>query len=1450
MFAGLFHGTPTVMKSPLCILFLGTASVVCGATFTVTNTNNSGAGSLRQAVLDANAAAGADTIAFDTAGTFSVARTINLSSRISVTQGLTIDAPGAAGKRLTLNAGGGNAFFQFNTSGATLTVRHITFLSGSGTSAGAIDFAGSPATLTLAVDDCVFNGCVSAAAGGAINAGTGTVTMTDSTVVSCSAATDGGAIKAGTFTGTNCTFSSCVGVNGGALKADTISLTGCAIQSCTASGTGILHYTTLEAGNCAIDGCTATGAATKRILQGDHTTLRRTSLTRSTANGLFPYKSALVATDSILLESCTVSGNSSGVVLSQYARFLNCTVANNGGPLSGCLTREVATAMAGYYRWIVDEILLTMGNSIVSGNGAGVSLSFAYHSLGGNVIGAIDLDAPYYTVPGSGDLYGTTASPVDPLLQPLAAHGGVGDTHLPGTGSPALNHGVVALVATPDYASPFKDGTGGARIQGSGVDAGAVEANQSFVVTNTNDSGAGSLRQAVADAATAAEAVVTFDDTVFASGTAVITLTTPIVLANPVTLSGPDAGVKIRGGNSVGVFQATAASGTVEMQRLWVADGRAASGPGLLATGAARVVMRECYFSGNTATSGAGAVHAQGGFVSATGCLFSGNTAETSGGGGAASAGGKFHATNCTFTSNNAKVNGGAVQAFSNGEVRMVNCTVAGNTADSDANGSGDGGGIGQVGSGVFVVGNCIVASNNDSASGTVDPDLVGTFTSLGHNLISRNNGLVTPGGTPFQNGVNGDIVGTSASPAQPLLGAMAANGGLMQTMKPQTGSPCINNGAAGLLDDTAWPERPDYDARYQFREILAPDMGAVEVGEVSLVKIVAGGGAHTITEFGGEEGSVVLLRSLPTAALDVTVDLAGPATAEPEDFTLEAANLTPVTSTRWTAHFNAGIHQKTLRVKGLDDDQEDPNETVVLSVILGAGYLPVSTAAGERTVTITDEDYVVTNTNGSGPGSFIDKVGTAAFCPYYARVFFDPVAFGPGHHTISIGFDGLTTFRGLIQGPTVEGSSVTIDGSNVATLFLLEDGTDLSIRDLNFTGFDSSVIFAMPINHFPYGVQVDLERCTFHGNHGNGALICSSYARLQARNCTFSGNSATGEGGAISVLADSNRPPMDFPGGLRFEHCTIAFNTSNSDNNQPGSSGGMGGGIYHGSDDYSVFPEAPAIPALFVFRPLILRNCIVAQNKAGSDGSAINNDAAGAILSLGGNQVGASNAAFAGEEAGQTPGTLTPNYGIIPPAYRTTAPIDLFGSSTSVSNPQLVALGWNGGHTRTHALQGASPSIGLAGSNSPLADDQRGLGRTNPEDAGAYEVAYETYAQWQARLFEAGDPDGDRLDDPDGDGLVNQLEWQCGTDPGWPDNPVALQKVGANWRATWSRSLTVDPSVLKLQVSENLTTWSNVSYPASASSSNASAAFFLQTLPAPASNPPRQFMRLRASDP
>src|SRR5438067_13661342 len=91
----------------LAALALAGARSAGAATFTVGNTSDSGAGSLRQAILDANGAAGADTILFGSGVTGTITLT---SGQLSITGDLTITGPGA--NRLTVSGNNASRVFQ------------------------------------------------------------------------------------------------------------------------------------------------------------------------------------------------------------------------------------------------------------------------------------------------------------------------------------------------------------------------------------------------------------------------------------------------------------------------------------------------------------------------------------------------------------------------------------------------------------------------------------------------------------------------------------------------------------------------------------------------------------------------------------------------------------------------------------------------------------------------------------------------------------------------------------------------------------------------------------------------------------------------------------------------------------------------------------------------------------------------------------------------------------------------------------------------------------------------------------------------------------------------------------------------------------------------------------------------------------------------------------------
>src|SRR6187401_1100687 len=119
------------VKLPLVFLLTAALGNVCsGAVFTVINTDDTGVGSLRQAILDANALAGADTINFNIPGGGGV-RTITPQSTLpTITSPVTIDGytqPGAAANTLAV---GDNAVLLIELNGTSATGNGLTISAG------------------------------------------------------------------------------------------------------------------------------------------------------------------------------------------------------------------------------------------------------------------------------------------------------------------------------------------------------------------------------------------------------------------------------------------------------------------------------------------------------------------------------------------------------------------------------------------------------------------------------------------------------------------------------------------------------------------------------------------------------------------------------------------------------------------------------------------------------------------------------------------------------------------------------------------------------------------------------------------------------------------------------------------------------------------------------------------------------------------------------------------------------------------------------------------------------------------------------------------------------------------------------------------------------------------------------------------------------------------------
>jgi len=419
------------------LLLVGSAINLAAATFTVTNTNDSGAGSLRQAIIDANANAEADTINFDPTF-FGKSRTITTTGTLVVDSATddqtTINGPGA--NLLTISGNDAVQIFfvwdKLAISGATLTqgrnnnggaaidnrgtlnVANMVFTSNFGNNGGgAIITQG-----VLTVANSTFDGNSTNGAGGGIAVtGTGSAAVSDSTFRNQTVPLGGGISSDGAISVNNCVFTnnavtsgSATGLGGGAIYSNGTTATianstftnnretgnsggGGAVRN--RDGTMVISNSTFT-NNTSVDGGGAiqnTGTLTindSKIINNITTGPNAQQSGEGSGGGISSTSGQLTINNSL------ISGNSAendggGIYITATVHIANTTVSNNVANINKDLYGD------GGGIWIRSDGRVTVSNSTISGNTTDrntqtTDLRFAGHGGGFFVQGALTLD--------------------------------------------------------------------------------------------------------------------------------------------------------------------------------------------------------------------------------------------------------------------------------------------------------------------------------------------------------------------------------------------------------------------------------------------------------------------------------------------------------------------------------------------------------------------------------------------------------------------------------------------------------------------------------------------------------------------------------------------------------------------------------------------------------------------------------------------------------------------------------------------------------------------------------------------------------------------------------------------------------------------------------------------------------------------------------------------------
>jgi len=417
---------------------IAAASPLAGAaTFTVTTLNDSGAGSLRDAIGQANAAAGADIVQFQAGLTGTIALT---GGEIRISDTLDLNGPGA--NRITVDGGNASRLFKVQrASGSpiTATIAGLTLTHGHADEGGAIFSNGDH----VVVSGSVLTDNIANTRGGALWVAEANLTVNGSQITANETGSSGGGIL---FSAGDLTIQK-------SLIADNASQFGGGISAQSPRVNAVIADSVISNNSADHTGGGMWGS-TMSSLKISRSAFVGNTTGEPNGGGLYFAGVTDFGSPTNVIENTTFSDNAS---LHQFGKggalaiaSGNMTVRNSTFAFNKTSPNTAPGSNSGGALWVGGGTTteVTLQSTLFAGNTHGNQnqLSDVYRETGSGPESTIDADhSSFQTSPGATVLNGTSQSnlfAVDPLLEPLAFDaGGITPVHALPVNSPVIDRG-------------------------------------------------------------------------------------------------------------------------------------------------------------------------------------------------------------------------------------------------------------------------------------------------------------------------------------------------------------------------------------------------------------------------------------------------------------------------------------------------------------------------------------------------------------------------------------------------------------------------------------------------------------------------------------------------------------------------------------------------------------------------------------------------------------------------------------------------------------------------------------------------------------------------------------------------------------------------------------------------------------------------------------------------